>query len=123
METQHSQLILYVPSTCLKVMFRFSGYVGENNTISLNGNGQPAEPYAQLTSPIICVWLTVPGRKHGLMASPMETVRMMAKADSITLPVALILVANSPTITARASLARISWILNLMGSVRLVYLG
>jgi hypothetical protein len=41
------------------VMFRFSGYVGENNTISLNGNGQPAEPYAQLTSPIRCVWVTV----------------------------------------------------------------
>jgi hypothetical protein len=45
-----------------------------------------------------------------------EIVRMIAKGDSMTLPVALIRVATSPTI-ARPSLARMSCTSNLTGSV------
>lgn len=46
-------------------------------------------------------------------------VRMIPKGDSSTLPVALIRVASSPKITARLSLARMSWTPNLTGSVKL----
>jgi hypothetical protein len=38
--------------------------------------------------------------------TPLETVRTIAKADSMIFPVALILVLSSPTMTALSSLAR-----------------
>jgi hypothetical protein len=53
------------------------------------------------------------------VTSPPEMVRTIAKGDSMILPVALILVASSPTIAALVSLARISWTSNWTGSVKL----
>ena len=50
--------------------------------------------------------------------SPSETVRMSAKSDSTSFPVALILEASSPTITARSSLTKISWMSKRTRSIR-----
>jgi hypothetical protein len=49
---------------------------------------------------------------------PSETVNISAKADSMTLPVALTLEASSPTMTARSSSAKMPWTWKRMYSIR-----
>ena len=50
--------------------------------------------------------------------SPSEAVKIIAKADSMIFPVSLILVASSPTMTARSALAKMSWTSKRICSIR-----
>jgi hypothetical protein len=49
---------------------------------------------------------------------PSETVRIRAKADSMTLPIVLTLEARSPTMTARSSSAKMPWTSKRTCSIR-----